>query len=149
MTGSTKPQRIVLTIQMEVAERICALSGKHSLLSLSVQVFGKPSIKSRIPAGAFYPTPKVDSAIVRIDIYPTPLIPAEQLDIFFLLAKSGFSQKRKNLRNSLTSGTALDKGSSELLLNRVGILHNRRAESLSIKEWEKLVTEYIHLVTPN
>lgn len=148
MTGSIKPQRVVLTIQLEVAERICALSGKHSLLSLSVQVFGNSYIKSRIPAGAFYPTPKVDSAIVRIDIYPSPLIPTNQLDIFFYLAKAGFSQKRKNLRNSLASGTDLDKGLTENLLNQAGIQQNRRAESLSIEEWKKVVAGYINLNTP-
>jgi 16S rRNA (adenine1518-N6/adenine1519-N6)-dimethyltransferase len=145
MSGSIKPQRIVLTIQMEVAERICAISGKHSLLSLSVQVFGNPSLKSRVPAGAFFPTPKVDSAIVRIDLYSNPLIHVDHLDIFFYLARAGFSQKRKNLRNSLTSGTNLDKASIEILLYRAGIQQTRRAESLSIEEWKKVVAEYIDL----
>lgn len=148
MTGSIQPQRVVLTIQLEVAERICALSGKHSLLSLSVHVFGNPSIKSRIPAEAFYPAPKVDSAIVRIDIYPIPLIPTNQLDIFFYLAKAGFSQKRKNLRNSLAAGTDLDKGLTENMLDQAGIQQNRRAESLSIEEWKKVVAGYINLNTP-
>lgn len=142
MTGSVKPQRIILTIQNEVAERICVLSGKQSLLSLGVQVFGRPSIESKIPAGAFFPVPKVDSAVVRIDMFPSPLIPAEYLETFFYLARAGFSQKRKNLRNSLSAGTILDKNSCEQLLQTAGIDIQRRAETLSIEEWKKLTLEY-------
>jgi 16S rRNA A1518/A1519 N6-dimethyltransferase RsmA/KsgA/DIM1 with predicted DNA glycosylase/AP lyase activity len=71
----SKPRRVVLTIQKEVAERICAKPGDLSLLALSVQVYGKPSIAAKIPAGAFHPAPKVDSAILRIDIYDEPLVP--------------------------------------------------------------------------
>ena len=71
--ASTPPKRIVLTVQKEVAERICAQPGELSLLGLSVQVYGDPRISSRVPAGAFYPVPKVDSAIVRIDINPQDL----------------------------------------------------------------------------
>jgi len=60
LTGNIRPRRVVLTIQKEVAERICAQPDKLSLLALSVQVFGHPMILSRVPAGAFYPVPKVD-----------------------------------------------------------------------------------------
>ncbi|MBK5109595.1 MAG: ribosomal RNA small subunit methyltransferase A, partial [Anaerolineales bacterium] len=109
MTSKMKPQRVILTIQKEVADRICTPDGKSSLLSLSVRVFGDPSIVTKIPAGAFYPAPKVDSAIVRIDMLSSPMIPARHLETFFYLAKAGFSQKRKNLRNSLSAGIGLDK----------------------------------------
>lgn len=148
MTSVAKPERVILTIQKEVAERICAPAGKLSLLGLSVQVFGHPDIKSKIPAGAFYPSPKVDSAIVRIDMYPSPRIPAEYLEPFFHLAKAGFSQKRKNLRNSLSAGTNLDKKSIEELLGSVGIDPRRRAETLSIEEWQSVTLEYMNLVSP-
>ena len=148
MTGSIKPQRIILTIQNEVAERICALSGKQSLLSLGVQVFGRPTIESRIPAGAFFPIPKVDSAIVRIDMFPSPLVPAESLETFFYLAKAGFGQKRKNLRNSLSAGTRLDKNSCEQLLQSAGIDYQRRSETLSIAEWQTLTLEYQRIMFP-
>ena len=70
-----KPRRIVLTVQEEVARRICEAPPKMSLLALSVQVYGQPSLVARIPAGAFYPAPKVDSAVVRIDLYDQPQIP--------------------------------------------------------------------------
>jgi 16S rRNA (adenine1518-N6/adenine1519-N6)-dimethyltransferase len=138
LESEPKPRRIVLTIQKEVAERVCAAPGDLSLLALSVQVYGKPSIASVIPASAFHPAPKVDSAILRVDIYPEPLIPRETLAAFFKLTKAGFSQKRKTLRNSLSSGLHIKPQEAEALLKSAGIDPMRRAETLSIEEWKGL-----------
>lgn len=138
LESPSKPRRIVLTIQKEVAERICAQPGDLSLLALSVQVYGQPSIRAKIPAGAFHPVPNVDSAVLRIDIYDEPLIPAEMLDRFFKLIKAGFSQKRKTLRNSLSSGLHIKSAEAESLLASAGIDPMRRAETLSIAEWRGL-----------
>lgn len=137
--ASPPPQRICLTVQSEVAERICASPGDLSLLALSVQVYGSPRIAARIPAGAFYPPPKVDSAVVRIDLYPQPLIPTNQLDHFFRLTKAGFSQKRKTLRNALVNGLHQPASHIESLLNAAGIDPRRRAETLSLTEWLALL----------
>jgi 16S rRNA (adenine1518-N6/adenine1519-N6)-dimethyltransferase len=133
-----KPRRIVLTVQKEVAERISAKPGDMSLLALSVQVYGQPRIAARIPASAFFPAPKVDSAVLCVDIYPTPLIQPQLLDTFFKLIKAGFSQKRKTLRNSLSSGLHISPANAADLLTRAGIDPQRRAETLSIEEWETL-----------
>lgn len=138
LESTPKPRRVVLTIQKEVAERICAAPGDLSLLALSVQVYGKPSIAAKIPAGAFHPVPKVDSAILRIDIHKEPLIPAELLNTFFKLIKAGFSQKRKTLRNSLSSGLHIPPHETESMLTTAGIDFMRRAETLSIEEWRRL-----------
>ncbi len=143
-----RPRRIVLTIQKEVAERICAQPGKLSLLSLSVQVFGKPIIISKIPAGAFYPVPNVDSAILRIDSYPSPIIPEDLLDLFFELIKAAFSQKRKTLRNSLAGGLGLDKSTIEAMLAEVEIDARRRAETLNLNEWNSLAIAYSDFASP-
>jgi 16S rRNA (adenine1518-N6/adenine1519-N6)-dimethyltransferase len=143
LTSSGKrPLRIVLTIQKEVAERITAQSGKLNLLGLSVQVFGAPIVVSKVPAGAFYPVPKVDSAILRVDLYPTPLISEDLLDTFFLVAKAGFSQKRKTLRNSLSAGLRLEKSTVEDLLANADIDASRRAETLRLEEWISLINLY-------
>jgi len=131
-----RARRIVLTIQKEVAERICAKAGDLSLLALSVQVYGKPVLADIIPAAAFHPAPKVDSAILRIDIYNEPLIPRAALQTFFKLTKAGFSQKRKTLRNSLSAGLHIPTAESEALLTTAGIDYMRRAETLSIAEWQ-------------
>jgi 16S rRNA (adenine1518-N6/adenine1519-N6)-dimethyltransferase len=138
LEASLPPQRLILTVQLEVAERICAQAGEMSLLALSVQVYGQAHQIGRIPAGAFYPVPKVDSAIVRIDIHPTPIMAADELDYLFQLAKAGFGQKRKKLRNSLGSGLKIEPQAAETLLLAAGIEPGRRAESLSLEEWIRL-----------
>jgi 16S rRNA (adenine1518-N6/adenine1519-N6)-dimethyltransferase len=134
------PRRIVLTVQKEVAKRICAEPGDMSLLALSVQVYGKPRIAKNIPAGAFFPPPRVDSAILCIDIYPSPQIEPELLDTFFKLIKAGFSQKRKTLRNSLSGGLHIPTSEAEELLKEADIDPMRRAETLSIEEWAILAS---------
>jgi 16S rRNA (adenine1518-N6/adenine1519-N6)-dimethyltransferase len=129
----------VLTLQKEVAERICARPGALSLLGLSVQVYGRPQIRAHIPAGAFYPAPQVDSAVVRVDLYPQPLIPYAWLETFFRLARAAFAQKRKNLRNALAAGMGWSPPQAERLLLQAGIDPRRRAETVSLDEWKALV----------
>jgi 16S rRNA (adenine1518-N6/adenine1519-N6)-dimethyltransferase len=138
LESEPKPRRIVLTIQKEVAQRICARPGDMSLLALSVQVYGAPRIAAQIPAEAFFPAPKVDSAVLVVDIYPTPLIKEELLGKFFRLVKAGFIQKRKTLRNSLSSGLHISPAHAAELLTRANIDPQRRAETLGIDEWERL-----------
>ena len=146
LEADVKPARIVLTVQREVAERISALAGDLSLLALSVQVYGRPQIKARIPAGAFYPAPQVDSAVVRVDLYPEPLIPEAWLNDFFRLAKAGFSQKRKTLRNSLAGGLAMPAQQAGELIAQAGIDPQRRAETLTLPEWEQLTASYRQMI---
>ncbi len=135
-----RPSRLTLTVQVEVAERITAGQGDMSLLALSVQVYGRPEIKVRIPAGAFYPVPQVDSAVVRVEIYSEPLFPPPVLEQVFKLAKAGFSQKRKMLRNSLAAGLRLSPAQAEVLLLTAGVEPTRRAETLSLAEWGQLAS---------
>jgi len=137
------PKRLILTVQREVAKRICARQGDMSLLALSVQVYGHPEIITHIPASAFYPPPKVDSSVLRIDLFASPLIPAPELELFFLLIKAGFSQKRKTLRNALSGGLRMPSAMAEALLIASDIDPMRRAETLDIAEWHHLTTHYI------
>ena len=139
LEAERQPRRLILTVQEEVARRICSTPGDMSLLSLSVQVYGQPSVKAHIPAGAFYPAPKVDSAVIRIDLFPEPRIPSPWLDTFFRLAKAGFSQKRKTLRNSLAGGMGWKAAQAAEILQRAGINPQRRAETLSLDEWRQVV----------
>ena len=141
------PNRLVLTLQREVAERICAQPGDMSLLALSVQVYGLPSIVEHLPAEAFYPSPKVDSCVVLIDRYKEPVIPQENLNTYFRLAKAGFSNKRKTMRNSLSAGLSMPANQIELMLTVNGIDPKRRAETLSLEEWATL-TAYVTTLSP-
>lgn len=138
LENEPNPRRIVLTVQKEVGKRICAQPGDMSLLALSVQVYGRPRIANHIPAGAFFPAPKVDSAVLCIDIYPSPQIKPDLLKKFFKLIKAGFSQKRKTLRNSLSSGLHISLSETEEVLKTANIDPMRRAETLSIIEWQAL-----------
>jgi len=142
LEARNQPGRLVLTVQREVAERICASPGDLSLLALSVQVYGQPQVQARIPAGAFYPAPKVDSAVVRVDLYPQPAIPAGLREAFFRLAKAGFSQKRKTLENALAASLAWPKDQARALLLAAGIDPRRRAETVSLDEWGALARRY-------
>ncbi|RME07376.1 MAG: ribosomal RNA small subunit methyltransferase A [Anaerolineae bacterium] len=138
LSASPRPERLILTVQKEVATRICAQPGNLSLLALSVQVFGHPEIVAHIPAGAFYPRPKVDSAVLRVRLYPQPVIPADELDAFFRLTRAGFGQKRKTLLNALAAGLGQPKTVLAPLLTAAGIDPQRRAQTLTLEEWRAL-----------
>lgn len=142
-----KPALIALTVQKEVAQRICEEPGKMSLLSLGVQLYGKPSIAFIIPSSAFYPVPGVDSALLLVELYDRPVIPAEMLDNFFKLAKAAFMQKRKMLHNTLSGAPGLGKDKAEELLSLSGIDPDRRAQTLAMQEWYLLTEEYIRLTS--
>lgn len=143
MEAQRKPKRVVLTVQKEVAERVLARDGKMSLLSLSVQLFGQVSMAGVIPAESFLPVPDVDSAVLKVELYPEPLVPFEQQDAFFKLAHAGFGQKRKTLRNSLSAGLSLSGSEGEKLLLDAGISPQRRAETLTIMEWKELIEAWL------
>lgn len=139
LNAKNKPSRIIFTIQKEVAERICEIGGERSLLSLSIQVYGAPRILFEIPAASFKPAPKVDSAVLRVDLYDQPLVPEADIQQFFKLTKAGFSQKRKTLKNALSATLVRPGAEIEAILSSAGIDPNRRAETLSIEEWKKLI----------
>ena len=147
LESSLKPRRMVLTIQSEVAERICARSGKMSLLALSVQVYGEPNIAESIPAECFYPVPEVDSSVLVVELYPEPIISTHELDTFFTLAHAGFHQKRKTLRNALSSRLPITPEQTSQLLMEADINPQRRAETLTLVEWSKLTGVYMNRVT--
>ena len=144
---TAKPSAIVLTIQREVAQRICADAGELSLLALSVQVYGSPMITASIPSGAFYPVPKVDSAVLTVDLYDQPMIPYKLLESFFRLAKAAFTQKRKMLHNALAGAPDLNKEKADLLLSLADIDPKRRAQMLTIDEWKRLTSAYEDMLT--
>jgi 16S rRNA (adenine1518-N6/adenine1519-N6)-dimethyltransferase len=133
-----KPRLMVVMVQKEVAEVIVAEPGKMSLLSVSVQFYGKPQIISYVPAESFHPAPEVDSAILRINVYPRLSVVVDDIDDFFGLVRAGFCAPRKQLVNTLVQGLGLSKPEALSLLDRADIIYKRRAETLSIGEWQRL-----------
>jgi len=135
LEASVRPSLIVLTVQLEVAQRIIASPGRLSLLAVSVQFYGRPSIVAHIKAGSFYPAPQVDSAVVRIEPYRQPAVNVADRGQFFAIAKAGFSQKRKQLHNALAAGLARPQTEISAALERAGVDGRRRAETLTLEEW--------------
>ncbi len=146
LESNCKPSRMVLTIQEEVARRVCARAGQLSLLALSVQLFGEPRVAFKVPAGAFYPVPRVDSAVLVIDLFSEPRIPETHIDAFFHLLRAGFSQKRKMLRNTLASANGLDKDRAVVVLEQAQIDPKRRAQALTMEDWKRLTVRYRSLL---
>jgi len=138
LESTVKPQRMVIMVQKEVAQSIAAAPGKMSILSIAVQFYGKPTIVAYVSARSFYPAPKVDSAILSIDVYQQPIAEVEDVARFFHLVRAGFSAPRKQLRNALALGLSLPSESAAALLNRAQISPKRRAETLTIEEWTQL-----------
>jgi 16S rRNA (adenine1518-N6/adenine1519-N6)-dimethyltransferase len=134
----TRPRRMVITVQREVAERIVAQPGEMSVLSVSVQFYGRPQVLFRIKPGSFYPAPGVESAVVRVDTHDTPPVDVEDTDAFFRVVKAGFAQRRKQLRNTLAGGLHRPPGEVASKLQQAGIDPKRRAQALSLEEWAKI-----------
>jgi len=138
LEASLKPQIMVVMVQKEVAEAIVAEPGQMSLLSISVQFYGKPRIINYVPAQSFYPEPEVDSAILRVDLYPQPAVAVTDKSSFFELVRAGFTASRKQICNSLAQGLELPKAEVLSLLVRASIVPRRRAETLTLDEWAQL-----------
>jgi 16S rRNA (adenine1518-N6/adenine1519-N6)-dimethyltransferase len=132
-----RPTEIVLLIQKEVAEKVCAKQGNHSVLSLQIQIFGQPEIAGTIKKDCFYPSPKVDSAILHIKTYSDPII--EDVELFLKTIKTAFTQRRKTLLNSLRNGFGLKKEVIEKILATADIKESLRPQELSFADWERLI----------
>ena len=140
LEADVSPTLMVLTVQEQVARRIVAAPGDMSLLALGVQFYGRPRIVARLKPGAFFPRPRVNSAVVQIDLRPgaRPALDVADVDFFFRLAKAGFSQRRKQLRNSLAGGLRQPQVEVDAALAQAEIDPRRRAETLSLDEWAAL-----------
>jgi 16S rRNA (adenine1518-N6/adenine1519-N6)-dimethyltransferase len=135
-----KPKSMVLMVQKEVAQRICAKPPKMNLLAVSVQFYANPKIISFVPKDCFWPKPKVDSAILKISNLKTQNLKLKKL--FFKIVKAGFSHPRKQLINNLSKGLKIEKEKIKKWLLENKIKPEKRAESLSIEDWLNLVKNF-------
>jgi len=145
LEASLKPSLMVIMVQKEVGQSIVAAPGNISILGISVQLYGKPTIVDYVPAQSFYPEPKVDSAIVRIEVYPKPAVDVADIAGFFEIVKAGFSAPRKQIRNSLALGLQLPLAEIVALLEQAGIAPQRRPETLSLEEWARLQQTFANM----
>jgi len=138
LTAEVKPRLMVVTVQLEVARRIIAKPGDMSLLAVSVQFYGRPRIVTHVKAGAFYPSPQVDSAVIRIDLDDRPVVEVDDADSFFEVVRAGFAQRRKQLRNALAAELNLPASEVAQALSKAGVNPKRRAQTLSLEEWARV-----------
>jgi 16S rRNA (adenine1518-N6/adenine1519-N6)-dimethyltransferase len=139
LTAVHKPEEMILMLQKEVAERICAKPGDMSLLALSVQFFAEPEIITKVSKEDFYPAPQVDSAVIKIKVKSYKVESDNEEKEFFRIAKFGFSAKRKMLKNNLAGGLHITPAEAENILVKAGFNPKARAEDLSVDDWKNLL----------
>lgn len=137
-----RPRRLVLTMQLEVAERLIARPGDLSLLGVSAQFYAHSQIATRLKPGAFWPRPDVDSAVVRMDTYAAPPVDVPDERTFFRVVRAGFGQKRKQLKNAIGDGLHMNAEAAGAMLETAGIDPRRRAETLNLEEWASLTRAF-------
>ncbi len=137
-----EPSVIVVMVQREVAQQITARPPDMSMLAVSIQFYGEPRNMGIVPAGAFNPRPKVDSAIVRILLSAPSRFPDIDPERFFKIVRAGFGVRRKQLHNALERGLDLPAAEVNLRLARAGIDPRRRAETLSLAEWRQVYEQF-------
>ncbi len=138
LESATPPQRMILTMQYEVAERIIGAPGALNLLSVATQFYGSARIVGKFGPAVFWPRPNIHSAVLRLNPHPRPPVDVPSTEAFFRLVKAGFSLKRKQLKNALSKGLRIKAASATCLLTSAGIDPQRRAETLTIDEWAQL-----------
>ncbi len=140
--AANPPALMVLLVQKEVAQRICAAPEQLNLLAISTQLYYSVELGIEVPAELFNPPPKVDSQVVVLRRHQKPIF--KQLDTkkFFRVVRAGFSEKRKKLRSALSGGLGISKAEADKLLETAKIDGNRRAQELSLKDWHNLYKNF-------
>jgi len=137
-TQDFKPETMILMVQREVAEKICTKKNDMSLLSVSINFYADPELIEIVKKDSFFPVPKVNSAIIRLKNIGIKYPEIKNIDLFFQIVKAGFSQKRKKLHNSIASGLRIENIEIKNILKKAKIDSNRRAETLSLNEWQNI-----------
>lgn len=128
-THARQPSRAALLVQKEVAERAVARGGRQSILSTSVKIYGDPKIARRVPAGAFRPSPTVDSAVLAIENISRARLDGVDDETFFRVVRQGFAHPRKFVRRNLDGLISADS------FNACGVPEKARAEELALGAW--------------
>jgi 16S rRNA (adenine1518-N6/adenine1519-N6)-dimethyltransferase len=133
-----KPRRLTVMLQKEVAERLTAQPPDMSVLSVATQFFAEPGLVFSVAPEVFIPPPKVESAVVVLDVRDDQPLPAELQPLFFKIVNAGFRQKRKQIANAIADVLQAPKSDIAAWLEASGIAPTRRAETLSVDEWVAL-----------
>ena len=134
-----RPKTLVFLMQKEVAQRICAKTTDLSVLSLEVLVFWKPKIVQIVEREKFFPAPKVESAILKVEVYNEPLVERGDLALFWDLIHHCFKERRKKISNTFSKYREMWAVNSSLILEKAWIDWNRRPQTLQVEEWKNLL----------
>ena len=128
---------LTVMVQKEAAQRICAMPGSREVgaVSIAVRYYCEPKVLFQVSRGSFMPAPDVDSTVIRLDIRKQPTVDVKREEDFFRVVKAAFSQRRKTLSNTLSSGLSMNKTQIAELLERAGVASNLRAEQLSMQQF--------------
>lgn len=137
-TAKFKPSSITILTQKEVAYNLSSQAGDLSVLAISVQLYGQPKLVQTVLAKSFYPAPKVDSAIVKIEINKKLKYKLEDEKRFFKIVKACFAGKRKQIHNTLVNNLHLEKSEALRILSDLKIKPEARPQELSIEQWVEL-----------
>ena len=131
---------ITVMVQKEAAQRICAEVGSRAsgAVTVSVNYYAEPEMLFSVSAGSFMPAPKVDSAVLRLNILKEPPVKVDDEKKFFKVVKAAFSQRRKTLSNSLASGLSLPKAEVNAILDNSSVPLNARAEQLKLEDFANI-----------
>ena len=138
LEGPYRPRSMVLMVQREVGERLAAAPGEMSALSVFTQLNASVRILRAVPATSFLPPPEVASVVLKLTVQQAPLVPLAEQAFFFRVVKAGFGSKRKMVHNALDRGLPNRTAVIQQALMEAGIDPQRRAETLSIAEWQAL-----------
>lgn len=143
LEAERKPSCLVVLLQKEVAQNMAAQPPEMSLLAVATQLYAAPTIMGIVKPGSFMPPPKVDSAILRLDVRDKPAVgTSAQSKSLLRLAKAGFAAPRKQLANNLMSGLHLPRERVAAAMRAAGVEPQRRAETLTLEEWGRLVESF-------
>ena len=138
---------LTVMVQKEAADRICAAPGtrESGAISAAVHYYSKPEFLFKVSKGSFLPAPKVDSAVIKLNILKNPPVGVSDEKMFFKVVKAAFSQRRKTLSNSLSSGLSISKSDISGILEQTGIKQTARAEEMTMEDFAA-ITETITLL---
>jgi 16S rRNA (adenine1518-N6/adenine1519-N6)-dimethyltransferase len=138
LVARAQPRWLLVTLQAEVARNMAAGPGRMSYLSVKTQYYAQPRVVLEVPSRAFRPSPKVTSAVLRLDVLDGAAVDVDDREAFFGLVQAGFAARRKHLRNALAIGLECRPAQAEAILAEAGLDPTRRAQTLTLDEWATL-----------
>lgn len=131
---------LTVMVQKEAADRLCAQLGTRAsgAVTAAVRYYSEPKLLFKVSAGSFMPAPKVDSAVIRLDVHQSPAVELRDEKLFFRVVKASFAQRRKTVLNSVSSGLSMDKATVTKVMEQAGVSPLSRAEQLTLEDFASL-----------